>query len=442
MALPQGPTVFEMNADRLLRPASTQKILTSVAALALLGPEFSFETGVYTDASLDSGGTVAGNLYLRGTGAPDLVSETWWLIVRRLAGLGLRRVEGDLIGDESYFDTQRRPPGWPDAGNDSAYNAPIGALSCNFNAVSVHIEPPADLDHQPQLSVEPVKSYFRIVNRASATRRSTSLSVDRLSRDGQNFLVVDGRMRQGGRPITVYRSVEEPALYTLHAFREIARTEGITIDGDLKVGLLPEGAAELYLHSSRALGDLVRDMNKHSNNFMAESLVKTLGARLNGIPGTTANGLAVIRDYFAGRGLDPGRASLADGSGLSKQNRVSARFIATVLARAAADFEIGPELVSSLPIGGADGTLEKRFGGDRTGRRVRAKTGRVAGARTLAGYVANSQGRLFAFALLADSARGSSEAVHHAIDRVVGAIAKSTDEDLGTLPEPRKDPAP
>jgi D-alanyl-D-alanine carboxypeptidase/D-alanyl-D-alanine-endopeptidase (penicillin-binding protein 4) len=182
-------------------------------------------------------------------------------------------------------------------------------------------------------------------------------------------------------------------------------------------------------------------MNKHSNNFMAESLVKTLGARLVGIPGTTTNGMSVIRNYLEGRGLDTGRAILADGSGLSSQNRLSARFIATLLTQAAADFEIGPELVSSLPIGGADGTLEERFGGDLAGRRVRAKTGRVARARTLAGYVANTEGRLFAFALLSDKARGSLEAIHRALDRVVDAIAKSTDAELGALPDEPEAPS-
>jgi D-alanyl-D-alanine carboxypeptidase/D-alanyl-D-alanine-endopeptidase (penicillin-binding protein 4) len=442
VALPEGRTVFEKNAERLLRPASTQKILTSVAALALLGPEFRFETGMYADARLDTSGTIAGNLYLRGTGAPDLVGEAWWLIVRRLAGLGLRRVEGDLIGDESFFDTIRRPPGWPDSKNDSSYSAPIGALSCNFNAVSVHIEPPIDLDHPPQLTAEPASSFFRIVNRATASTRSTSISVDRLYRDGQNFLVVNGRVRLGGDPITIYRSVENPAMYALHVFHEIARAEGIAIDGDLRIGRVPDGASEIYQHVSRPLGDLVRDMNKHSNNFMAESLVKTLGARLVGIPGTTTNGMSVIRNYLEGRGLDTGRAILADGSGLSSQNRLSARFIATLLTQAAADFEIGPELVSSLPIGGADGTLEERFGGELAGRRVRAKTGRVARARTLAGYVANTEGRLFAFALLSDKARGSLEAIHRALDRVVDAIAKSTDAELAALPDEPEAPSP
>jgi len=171
-------------------------------------------------------------------------------------------------------------------------------------------------------------------------------------------------------------------------------------------------------------------MNKNSNNFMAESILKTLGAQFSGIPGTTANGVDVMHTYLAGLRIDAGGARIVDGSGLSDLNRVPARLLAEILARSYRDFEIGPELLASFPVGGADGTLDERFGGEEAKRRVRAKTGRIAGALTLAGYAANRDGQVFAFVILANKPHGTIEAVHRAIDRLVDEIVSSTAADL------------
>ncbi len=441
LLLPGGRPIFTRNADRPAQPASTMKILTSAAALALLKPEFVYQTRIFADSAIDGSGSVAGNLYLQGSGAPDLVGESWWLVARRLAALGLRRIEGDLVADESYFDTVRRPSGWPAPAADSWYNAPIGALSCNFNVVTVTVDPSPLLGARPDLTLEPAASYFQVLNRATTTSGPTSLAVSRSFENGQNALVVGGTIRRGGGPAVFHRSVEEPALYALNAFREIARAEHIEIKGNLTVGTVPEKARELHTYESRPLGALVRDMNKNSNNFMAEMVLKTLGAQFTETPGTTANGAKVVRDYLSGLGLDLSSTRMVDGSGLSEEDRVPARLLAEVLARAWDDFEIGPEMVASLPIGGADGTLDERFGGEGSRRRVRAKTGRIASALALAGYAANHDGRAFAFAVLANRPRGTIDAVHRAIDRIVDEIAASTDSDLGPAPVGEGPPA-
>ncbi len=430
LSLPEGSTVLARNPDRPLRPASTMKILTSAAALSLLKPEFVYNTRILAESPIDADGAVAGNLYIQGSGAPDLVGEAWWLMTRRLAALGLRRVDGDLVGDESYFDAVRRPAGWPEPAADSWYNAPVGALSCNFNVVTVRIDPSPLVGARPDITLEPVSSFFQVMNRAMTTTGAASVSVARSFEGGQNSLVIAGTIRKGGGPIFFNRSVEEPALYALHAFKEIAAEHGIEIRGSLVTGVTPEKARELLRHESRPLGPLLRDMNKNSNNYMAESILKTLGAEFEGTPGTTASGIQVLRTYLSGLGLDPGSAVFADGSGLSDQDRVPARLLAEALWKARADFEIGPELETSLPIGGADGTLDERFGGEEARRRVRAKTGRIAGALSLAGYAANRDGHVFAFAFLANRPRGTIDQVHRAMDRVVDELVTSTDADL------------
>jgi D-alanyl-D-alanine carboxypeptidase/D-alanyl-D-alanine-endopeptidase (penicillin-binding protein 4) len=434
LRLPDGHEVFSRNVDRPLKPASAVKVLTTAAALALLKPEYVFETQILADAPIDGAGVVAGNLYLKGYGAPDLVGEAWWLMARRLASLGLRRVEGDLVADDTYFDPVRRPPGWPAPTADSWYNAPVGALSCNFNVVTVRVDPSPIAGARPDVTLEPIGSFFQVLNRATTTTGPTSLRVTRAYEDGQNTLVIAGAIRRGGGPVTFNRGVEDPPLYAAHTFRELARAAGIEIRGATQTGAVPEAARPLHRHESRPLGALVRDMNKNSNNFMAENLLKTLAAQFVGVPGTTAAGIEVVKTYLAGIGVDPAGARLADGSGLSEDNLLTAGLLGAVLARIHDDFEIGPDLIASLPIGGADGTLGERYGGDEGRRRVRAKTGRLAGALSLAGYAANREGRLFAFAILANRPRGTVEAVHRAIDRLVEEIVTSTDADLVEAP--------
>ncbi len=254
LLLPGGRPIFTRNADRPAQPASTMKILTSAAALALMKPEFVYQTRIFADSAIDGSGSVTGNLYIQGSGAPDLVGESWWLMARRLAALGLRRVEGDLVADESYFDSLRRPPGWPAPAADSWYNAPIGALSCNFNVVTVTVDPSPLLGARPDLTLEPAASYFQVLNRATTTSGPTSLAVSRSFENGQNALVVGGTIRRGGGPAVFHRSVEEPALYALNAFREIARAEHIEFKGSLTVGTVPEKARELHTYESRPLG--------------------------------------------------------------------------------------------------------------------------------------------------------------------------------------------
>jgi D-alanyl-D-alanine carboxypeptidase/D-alanyl-D-alanine-endopeptidase (penicillin-binding protein 4) len=438
MALPEKRLVFAHQADRPLKPASTLKILTTAAALALLRPEFVYETPIYADAAIDASGTLAGNLYIQGKGAPDLVGESWWLMAKRLSDLGLRRIEGNLIADESYFDDVPRPPGWPAPAADSWYNAPQGALSCNFNVVTVRLSPSPLLGARPDLTLEPATSYFEVLNRATTAVQATDVRVDRLAEEGRPRLVIAGTIRRGGGDEIVHRAVEDPAQWSLATFRDIARGVGITVNGALRSGPVPEGARVLHRHESRPLAALLRDMNKNSNNFMAEMVLKTLGAQFVSAPGTTAGGLELVRAYLSGVGLDPSETRLVDGSGLSDQDRMPASLLASVLAEAYGDFEIGPELITSLPIGGADGTLADRFASEEGRRRVRGKTGKISGAVSLAGYVTNRDHHVLAFVVFANQPRGTLEAVYRSIDRLVDAVAASRNADFDVAPAPAK----
>src|SRR5262249_31323666 len=155
---------------------------------ALLKPEFTYETRLYADGPIDASENLPGNLYVQGSGDPALVGESWWLMARRLAAIGLRKVQGDLVADESYFDTVRRPPGWPPPAADSGYNAPVGALSCNSNVVPARVEPSPLPGARPALTLEPIASYFQVLNRATTGNQPTAIDVARAFADGRNSL--------------------------------------------------------------------------------------------------------------------------------------------------------------------------------------------------------------------------------------------------------------
>jgi len=285
--------LFERNAARPLKPASTQKILTSAAALALLRPEFLHETRLWADGAISTpAAPLTGNLYLEGRGAPDMVGEMWWTMARRLADLGLRRVEGNLIGDENLVRRRAAVP--PDGRRRRrllVQRADRRALSCNFNVVTVRLEP-------SPLFGRPSRSHPRallVVLPGAQPREDrgagppTCASIDPTSRGATSWWSTAPSGAAAARWWSTAPSRSRRCT-PLSTFREIAPIRpGIEIGGRSETGVVPAGAHLLYRHESRPLGSAwLRDMNKNSSNFMAEMLVKTLGAQFVEVPGTTA----------------------------------------------------------------------------------------------------------------------------------------------------------
>ncbi len=421
--LRDGKVLFARGSDSALQPASTLKLITAATALHALGPEFTFKTRFLSSAPLEDG-VLRGDLVVRGGGAPDLVAERLWFAARALARAGLREVRGDLVADESYFDDERRPAGWPAPSVDRAYNAPVGALSFNFNVVSVEARPGESVGQRPLARLSPLAAGLDLVNVATTSASRSDLRVQVRRHEGRDQMVLRGAIRRGSRPLVLHRSVEDGALYALGALRELLAREGVVVSGGLRRAAAPEGARELYALESQPLSQILFLMNKNSNNLMAEAILKTIGAEDTGAPGTTAAGLRVVRRFLDAMGVDTGGMRLADGSGLSRHNHLPAATLVRVLEEIPRRFSLWPEFLASLPIGGVDGTLDERMRGDLV-RRVRAKTGRVAGAVTLAGYAHNDDGDLLAFAIFVNRLRCGFPRVVEQVDRVALALAAS-----------------
>ncbi len=424
VSLDTGATIYARDADALLNPASNVKLFTVAAALARLGPEYRFETEAWLDATgLDGGAPRA--LYLRGKGDPTLTTERLWALAGDLQHLGLKRV-GDLVLDEGWFDGERIGPGFDQESGDKSYLAPAGALSLNSNVVAIHVAPAERPGLAGRVELEPDSAFFELVNRTSTTgpRAARRLLVSSTpdGAGGRQRIVAEGRLPAGGRPTVSWRKIDDPARYFGQTLRRLLELRGVKVTGAVRLGTVPEGARLFHLIESEPLAEVVRRTNKTSNNFMAEQLVKTLGAVTAGPPGSWSSGLAAVEGFLASFGLPRGSYVMKNGSGMNDANRFSARQTARLLVELWRRFPVSAEFLSSLPLAGKDGTIRWRLDGPETAGRVRAKTGTLDGVNTLAGYLETVDGERLAFAILVNDAPGRSAVVAPAIDAVVAAL--------------------
>lgn len=421
-----GETLFERNPDRPLVPASNLKILTAVAALAAFGPAHRFTTEVLASSLPDEAGAVEA-LYVRGGGDPALTSEQWWRLAADLRTRGLRRVRGDLVVDDGLFDVERWHPSWGEI-SSRAYHAPVGALSANYGAFLVRVEPARAPGAPARVCVDPPTPYLELESRASTGVPGSpeSIQVQRQLAGELERILVSGSIPVGSEPVEFWRSVARPARYAGAVLRMQLEANGIPVEGAVRVGAVPEDAATLHEFEGKPLGEVTRLFLKHSNNFMAEVLVKWMGVQAASQPrrGGWAAGTAAQIRLLESLGLDTSGLQLVDGSGLSGENRVPARLLVSALRVADGSFAIGPELVAALPIAAADGTLERRAEG--AAGRVRAKTGLLTRVTGLSGFAEATTGRELVFSVLANAYPGGDEEAMRALDGFAAALVNAS----------------
>jgi len=418
-SLETGQVLYAHNPDELLNPASNVKLFTTAAALARLGPEFRFDTEFY----LAPGD--ARSLYVKGKGDPWILAERLWTMAGELQHLGVRTVRGDLVLDDSYFDGEVAGPGFDQEQGDKSYLAPPGALALDLDTVAIHVSPGGRVGERGRVEVEPESEYFKVENRtitagARSRRRVTPSSIPL---EGKQRIVVEGRLPLGGRAQVFYRKIDSPTFYFGYTLKRLLETRGIQVQGRVRRGAVPAGARLLYVHESEALAEIVRRLSKHSNNFMAEQLVKTLGAEAKGPPGTWPKGIEAIEDFLAEVGLPRGAYVMKNGSGLNDANRFSARQTVTLLSEMWKRFPLMPEYLTALPVAGRDGTIRWRMEGTDAVGRLRAKTGTLEGVTSLSGYVETRGHQHLAFSVFVNDYPGRHSAVVRAVDAVGSAMA-------------------
>jgi D-alanyl-D-alanine carboxypeptidase/D-alanyl-D-alanine-endopeptidase (penicillin-binding protein 4) len=403
-----GQVLYERRADEAFNPASNTKLFTSAAALDVFGPDHTFETHLLVE-SPDEGdweqpddGTLESPLYVEGEGEAFLLFEDFVHWAAKLKLRGIDAIEGGIVVDDGAFDGHYLPPAFGQKDEDASYRAPIGAVSVNFNAVSVIVTPADELGMAPDVRLFPPNENVEIDNRArtvQGNRRRCRFTSDP-DGEGGTEIVVRGTIGVGADRMRTRLRIDNPPQYAASVFHRALEMVGIEVDGPLRTGDAPgdEKRHVLIRHESQPLSYVVKAMNKWSNNFMAEQLLRTLG-RTDDEPSTWKRARRTLRDFLDRAGIDPTGLTLENGSGLYDANRVSPTQVVDLL-RAMLRHPSGPEFVSSLAIAGRDGTLRDRMEEGPASGRLRAKTGTLNQVSALSGYVRTQSGRRLAFSML------------------------------------------
>ncbi len=438
--LATGERLLERDPDRNMVPASNQKVIVAAAALAEWGPAHRFETPVLTRGEIDAAGVLDGELWIQGRGDPSLVSETLWKLAEEIALRGITEIRGGIGIDTSYFDRAAIHPDWEPVSARS-YHAPTAAFAANYSSFRIDVFAGPESGAPVVVRVAPGLSYFSVRADARTLLGRGALSLERApAADGRGELVrVRGSFPLGAPPKTYWRSVALPEPYAAAVLRAQLEAQGIQVSGPVRIGKLPEDARELLRFEGERLDTLVHRLNKYSNNFIAEQLMKLLGAERFGVPGSWESGRKALGDYLDSIGVSSRKLVIADGSGLSARNRLSPAVLVRVIREAALRFASGPEFMASLSLGGLDGTLEDRMNGEFAGG-VRAKTGHLSHVSSLSGILPDATGEVLAFAILVNNARGNAREVDQAIDSFVtalgGGLAASAEPDVRTPSSP------
>lgn len=417
--LESGSSLVEHNPSVPRAPASTMKLLPTWAALDLLGPAYSWKTRAWTDAPIVKG-VLKGNLYLQGGGDPLLTIERWWRFVADLRQTGLRVIEGDIVIDQTRFAAADERPEDFDGKHWRTYNVLPDALLVNWQSADFTVRP-ADAGDGVELAIQPLPEGLVVDNRATLVRgrcagrnRRVVISVPSEQPD---HIAVTGRLAASCGPQTQRLAVMDPAQFAYGTFVTLWRQQGGEFRGGMLRAPTPSSARQLLTLESPSLAEIVRVTNKFSSNMMARTLVLSIAAEKSGTPATAAAGESAIRDWLKGRGLEFPELVIANGSGLSRDARISADSMARVLT-GAWQSHYAPEYLASLSLGGLDGTLEERFLDVDDPSRIRMKTGTLKDVSCIAGYVTGQSGRKYAVVIFVNHAgvqNGAGESIQAAV---------------------------
>ena len=420
-----GRVLYDHHSGRRLMPASNTKLLTSAAAMDVLGPGYRYSTDVRAHGERH-GGQLDGDLYLRGTGDPTLLAKDYDALAAQVAASGIKKVTGSLVADDTTFDSQRLGASWAADDESAYYSSQISALSLapdtdyDAGCVIVEVVPGSTAGEKPKVKVTPSNRYVDVEVTATtvAGNGPDTLSVDR--EHGGNTLTVSGGIPVGADPQESWTSVWEPTGYAASVFADELRKHGVQVAGKTELGkATPQDADRVARHSSMPLSKLNHPFMKLSNNNHAEVLTKTMGHETAG-KGTWSAGLKAIDGFLEKQGVDTGTLRQVDGSGLSRMDNVSAGQIATLL-HAVRKKPWFKQWYDALPVACepgrlTGGTLRSRMCDTPAEGNAHAKTGSLTGASGLSGYVTDADGRQLAYSIilnnyLADSVKDIEDSI-------------------------------
>lgn len=403
-----------------LNPASNAKLYTAAAALAILRPEHRFETSLSGKISGDS---LDGGLVLKGHGDPSLETSDLWEMVQELKSRGVRRVDGDILVDQRFFDESFTPPAFDQQPHEwAAFRANVSALAVNENTVTLAVRPTSA--GQPASSAFDPPGFVDVDGAVKTSEPGADTVGLALAPAGKRLSAkLSGNIGEDAKLVRYTRRVDDPSLLGGYVLRALLEQANIKVTGDVQTGSLKTGAV-LARHKSAPLAQLLFQLGKTSDNFYAEMIFKTIGGESKGRPAKSDGAAEVVSRWLEHVGASEAGVVIKNGSGLFDANRVTAASMAQLLRVAWRDPSIQPEFLAQLAVGGVDGTLHGRFHSERGRRAVRAKTGTLDDAIALSGYVLGPPGRgPVAFAIVFNSVAGKAYGARAAADKLVEMVA-------------------
>lgn len=415
-----GERVLNWLSGKPRNPASTVKLLTTLASLDILGPAFRWKTDVFALGSIEKN-RLDGSLLIKGYGDPYLVTERVWQLLRSIRLAGVHDVSGDLLIDDSYFAIADYDPAAFDKQPLRAYNVAPNALLMNFKVVRYWFEPDPVSD-AVRVLLDPPLDNLRVRNKlnlGAGRCRGYQRGITVSSNDQLREVTFSGTFPGGCKRYAMDRSVLPHNEYVYGLFRTLWREMGGSFEGNWKNVVIDPDVAPIVSFDSLPLGEIIARVNKHSNNVMARQLLHTLSAEINGKPGTEAGGRQVIANWLSENGLESNKIAIRNGAGLSRKTRMTAAGMGGLL-RFAWRQPYMPEFLASMSIAGLDGTLSRRFSGTDLIGMAHLKTGSMDHVTAIAGYLQTRSGRRLAVVAMQnyqDIHRGPGEEVQEALLR-------------------------
>jgi D-alanyl-D-alanine carboxypeptidase/D-alanyl-D-alanine-endopeptidase (penicillin-binding protein 4) len=464
--LDTGETLYTRNADKLFTPASNTKLFTTSAALALVGPDYRFRTTVETTGTLDRYGRLSGDVIIVGRGDPTLSGgvlaynprsdrgsvrgHVLEQLADQLQQRGVKFVDGDVVGDDSYFAFERYGDGWSQEDMRYEWGAPVSALTINDNVIYLTVLPGDRPGEKAFINVTPLPDYYRLDNRIMTTPADTGPRTVTIGREpGSNTLTLWGNMPLDDPGFRETLAIEDPALFTAQLFRSLLEQRGIVVYGRTRTKHLELANLSTFSVTARASaggGDIpgnfrpaitglvladfksqplmndLRVINKVSQNLHAELLLRLLG-REKGTAGTIEAGSEVVRSFLSQADIRSDEYVFYDGSGMSRQNLVTPHAIVKLLV-----FDHkqpwGPEFEDTLPVAGVDGSLAERFKGTVAQGRIHAKTGSLRNVNALSGYATTLSGERIALSIMVNNHNLSNRVALQTIDQIATLLVE------------------
>ena len=459
-----GDTLYELNSGRYFVPASNTKVFTTALAVATFGPEYRFRTTIETPGTLSEDGILHGDLIFVGRGDPDLsnhklpfqdklqregpADKVLAEMADAVAAKGVKQIEGDIIADDSFFPYDPYPAGWTAGDLFFGFGAPVSAISFNDNSLNIEVQPGDRAGVPALVSVEPCDGSDSLAYDITTSEHSSKLKLEVVRQPGSPSTLLRGSIPLSSPPTKLELAMNDPAACAARSLKKLLEARGVRVKGQARVHHAPpqepgvlsappptesssprDQRLVLAEHFSVPLIEVIRLLAKVSQNLHSEILLRAVAREKTGV-GSTEAGLKVEQDFLKSAGIPDGDVILEDGSGLTRDNLVTPRAMATLLRYIAAQ-PWGEAYISTLPVAGKDGTLENRLKNTSAAGRIQAKTGSLEHVRSMSGFATTLGGTKLIFSMFENNSAQSGPDAVAAFD----AISIAMIEEIGAPPK-------